>query len=293
VRKKWLKLVIMSLFLLAEACLLYRYLPEVLLTGMFLIRRSDCSLKKTLAVSDWKQHYLDSRARITQLSRLQKRDGNLQLWSTPLGDFWMPQSSMPAIFGVLAEMQMNIYGTGPTGIRKGDIVLDCGADVGTYTRLALRAGAKIVVAIDPAKEKQDSLRRNFRQEIIDGRVLVYGQGVWNKEETLRLSNSVVSNSSQGEAISLTTIDALVAKLKLDKVDFIKMDIEGSERKALAGASRTLKRFKPRLAISSEHSPDDSRTIPRTVRSIVPSYSVEHGPCSYLDGRICPYVIYFH
>jgi hypothetical protein len=38
---------------------------------------------------------------------------------------------------------------------------------------------------------------------------------------------------------LTTIDKLVAELKLPKVDFIKMDIEGAEVKALNGARETI------------------------------------------------------
>jgi hypothetical protein len=45
------------------------------------------------------------------------------------------------------------------------------------------------------------------------------------------------------------------------VDFLKLDIEGSELSALKGAQRTLERFRPSLAISLYHSLDDFVSIP--------------------------------
>lgn len=290
--RKWLKRTIVALSLLVEIYLLY-HLPTVLLIGMFLIGRSDCTFAKTLEVASWKIQYLDTSDRMERQSQLLKRDGAMQLWSTPRGKLWMPIDRRPNIYGVLAEMEMDVYGTGPTGVREGDIVLDCGADIGTYTRLALNKGASLVVAIEPDLGRESCLERNFQKEIIDGRVMTVRRGVWDKEEILNLSHGVVTGSPEGESISLTTIDKLVTELKLDRVDFIKMDIEGSERKALAGAKGTLTQFKPRLAISSKHFADDVKTIPEIVSSMVPSYTVEHGPCAYLDGRICPHVIYFH
>ena len=77
----------------------------------------------------------------------------------------------------LAEQKRNIYGT---GIRRGDIVLDAGANVGVFTRKALWAGASKVIAIEPAPENLECLRRNFAAEIADGRVVVYPKGVWDK-----------------------------------------------------------------------------------------------------------------
>ena len=70
-------------------------------------------------------------------------------------------------------------------VRPGDVVLDCGANVGVYTRHALEAGARLVVAIDPAPENIECLRRNFSEEIKAGRVVVYPKGVWDKDEVLQ------------------------------------------------------------------------------------------------------------
>ena len=49
-------------------------------------------------------------------------------------------------------------------------------------------------------------------------------------------------------VSITTIDQIVKDLEVKNVNFIKMDIEGYEYKALIGASETLKKFKPIIYI---------------------------------------------
>ncbi len=50
---------------------------------------------------------------------------------------------------LLAQQDRDIYGDDRLGVRQGDIVFDCGAHIGVYTRKALSAGAKLVVAVEP------------------------------------------------------------------------------------------------------------------------------------------------
>ena len=57
-------------------------------------------------------------------------------------------------------------------------------------------------------------------------------------------------------LPVLTLDAIVAQSRLNRVDFIKMDIEGSEHFALRSARGTLRRFKPRMAIYTYHLLDD-------------------------------------
>ena len=71
-----------------------------------------------------------------------------------------------------------------------------------------------------------------------------------------------------------TIDETVEHLGLDRVDFVKMDIEGSERYALKGAHRTLSRFGPRMALCIYHREDDRELIPQIVLEARPSYRVD-------------------
>jgi FkbM family methyltransferase len=183
------------------------------------------------------------------------------------------------------------------------VVLDCGANVGVYTRHALKRGSKLVVAIDPAPTAVRCLRRNFPAEIAAGRVIVYPKGVWNKNDVLELTtnaalasaaNSVAINrGAHGPVVPLTTIDALVDDLKLDRVDFIKMDIEGAEGPALQGGRETIARFKPRMAISLEHYPSDLEDLTNTVHRLWPRLTTEYGPCTEVFERIQPLVMFVH
>jgi FkbM family methyltransferase len=73
----------------------------------------------------------------------------------------------------------------------------------------------------------------------------------------------------GESIDVTTLDAAVN----EPVSFIKMDLEGWELKALAGAAEHIKQDKPKLAIAVYHSASDFRNIANYVLSLNPNYRI--------------------
>ena len=282
-----------GVLLLAEAAFLQSNkgaLLAVAVTG-----RSQCSVGLTMSSVDSVGEIRALTDRMRAASRLVREDGNLQLWETPRGSYWMPKSSAGMIPLVLAEQEYQIYGRGVHAVKAGDVVLDCGADIGTFTRSALNQGAKVVVSIEPSPDKEPCLRRNFEKEIAAGRVIVVPKGVWNEEGSLVLyGDSVVEKrASEGVRVPLTTIDKLVGDLKLPRVDYIKMDIEGAEKQALAGGRETILRYHPHLSIATEHLPDDAVAIPRTVRSIVPDYKLQCGPCEFADGHFRPQTIYLY
>ncbi|HXA38380.1 MAG TPA: FkbM family methyltransferase [Phenylobacterium sp.] len=74
-----------------------------------------------------------------------------------------------------------------------------------------------------------------------------------------------------------TIDETLEKLGFDRVNFIKMDIEGAELEALKGAEGSIRRRRPKLAISLYHRPEDFTEIPRYIDSLDLGYKfyLEH------------------
>ncbi|MGB9611424.1 MAG: FkbM family methyltransferase, partial [Bryobacteraceae bacterium] len=99
-------------------------------------------------------------------------------------------------------------------------------------------------------------------------------------------------------IELTTIDDLVNQLGLERLDAIKMDIEGAEVRALRGARRTIQRFRPQLAVATEHTHDvvqNNRNVIETMRQIAPDYRPRCGYCMLRNGlrRIVPETLYFY
>ncbi len=266
-------------------------------------RSQACPLSRALQDRDHGRLLTRAKDRILHDSRLLKKEAGLELWTTPKGEFWIPAGNQFVLPFNLAEMELHVYGSGDHFIHAGDIVLDCGASDGDFTREALKAGAKLVVSIEVSPQSVECLRRNLSEDVKTGRVIVYPKGVWDKEDQLTLkvvdtnfaANTVVMappGAHQSVTVPLTTIDHIVTRLGLPRVDFIKMDVEGAETRALAGARNTLVTYKPRLAIAAEHGPEDEVAIPRAVRSIRPDYQVECGPCLEDHGHIRSDVVHF-
>ena len=264
-------------------------------------RNKRCGYADVWALSPPVQMVVARRA-LLKTFRTEKHDGAFDLIGTPSGSYWIPNRDLDTLAETLAEQQADVY-EGAVGVKAGDIVLDCGANVGAYTRHALERGAKLVVAIEMAPESLECLRRNLANEIASRRVLIYPKGVWNKDDVLQLSMSpewastassvALDRGGHGPTVPLTTIDKLVSELNLPSVDFIKMDIEGAEMQALEGARETVRRFHPRMAISTEHRPTDPDQIPQVVHNLWPDYMSQCGPCANVNGSIQPDVLFAH
>jgi FkbM family methyltransferase len=281
----------MAIPLLAVASLYITRVP--LYSALYLIGRAgDCSFASAVGVERHVAGLNRTTKQILAASQVDQHDqkGALARWKTPHGVFWAPlATSVPFL---LSEQLHKFYGDGERRVRKGDIVLDCGANIGAFTWEALQAGASMVVAIEPSERNVECLRRNFANEIEQGRVIVYPKGVWHRDETLEffvyensaLDSAVMSSRTEEQKqarkvqFPVTTIDRIVQELKLERVNFIKMDIEGAERHALQGSRETLTRFRPRMSLAIENLPDDPEIIPALVKQLRPDYKRECGRC---------------
>jgi FkbM family methyltransferase len=280
--------------------------PPLYILGLALIGHSRlCSPGQAFQGAVRYQHFRKDD-RITKRSHLVETDrAGFHLWETPRGRYWIPKGSDDVLLILLSQQESRIYGFDEqTSVHTGDIVVDCGAHIGVYTREALSLGAKLVVAIEPAPENLECLRRNFAPEIAAGRVIVYPKGVWDKEDVLTLytypGNSaadgfVIFNQAIAEGkqqIAVTTIDNIVRELNLKRVDFIKMDIKGSVLRALSGAQTTLREHKPHLAISTEEEPEGSEQIAAHILGLPIGYRMRCGTCAANNQGVTPNELFF-
>lgn len=76
------------------------------------------------------------------------------------------------------------------------------------------------------------------------------------------------------------LDSYVAQKNLPRVDYIKLDIEGSEWDALHGAAKTINRWKPKMAICVYHKPEDLWTLATYIKFLRNDYEFQfrHHPC---------------
>jgi FkbM family methyltransferase len=113
-------------------------------------------------------------------------------------------------------------------------------------------------------------------------------GVSNKKETLFFHEEKSFSSIYGkgtQSVDVDTIDNIVK----ERVDYIKLDIEGAEQDAIDGAKDTIKKYKPILAICVYHKAEDWYKIPQKVLAIESDYKIymRH----YMEG-IFETVMYF-
>ena len=235
--------------------------------------------------------HLDAHGDSTRVVESDEKLGINLIFSTA-GSFWMPAGAAGLAY-LLAEHDWLAEGAPNLTVRPGDIVIDCGAHVGVFTAKALAFGAAKVVSVEPNPTNLECLRRNFAKEISSGRVVLVPEAVWSSEGTLQLNmgistsqDSLVRSVGGGTMdISSTTVDRLVERLGLEKVDYIKMDIEGAEREALKGAMETLRHHRPRLMLDSYHLKDDSAVLPKIIREANADYQFTCGPCEpFLTDR---------
>ncbi len=288
---------------LALAAALALSVPESRFAILIAIGRNYCPLDSVWSVSTARAARVERRKQLERSARVVREDGDYVLWEIEGQRFWMPAGSR-VLPGMLAEQQSEVYDSAGQVVRPGDVVLDCGANVGLYTLDAVRRGASLVVAIEPALDNVECLRRNLASYVAAGRVVIRPEGVWDKDDVLPLSVQPSNTASYsvalkhrgakpGPNVQLTTIDEIVRDLKLERVDYIKMDIEGAERAALVGATGTIRRFHPRLTISMEYRYDDPKVIPKMVLSLWSGYRTACGRCIEQSAGLRPAVMSFY
>lgn len=98
----------------------------------------------------------------------------------------------------------------------------------------------------------------------DARVEFFQKGLWSRNDTLCFEDDLGSASklsNQGKVfIETTSIDAEVK----EKIDFIKLDIEGAETEALIGSSQLIKKYKPQMAVCVYHNQQHFIEVPNLI-----------------------------
>ncbi len=149
-------------------------------------------------------------------------------------------------------------------IREG-VVLDIGANIGNHSLFyALECKAAKVIAFEPVEETFSILQRNVELNHLKDIVDVHNVGVGEAVSRARLKEpvwyrnigSVQLEESESGDIPIMAID----EMKLEQVDFIKIDVEGMEKSVLRGALNTIKKHLPFIVLESWHDNNDEKNM---------------------------------
>lgn len=154
----------------------------------------------------------------------------------------------------------------------GDVVIDaggCWGDTALYFAHLAGPGGR-VASFEFLPKNLEILRKNLMlNPELASRIRVYENPVWSVTgEALSVNEygpgtsvSKTTNEHRGLEVSTVALDSLIANGDYDRIDFIKMDVEGAELEALRGAEAVIKQFRPKLAITVYHYFKDFWTIP--------------------------------
>ena len=196
--------------------------------------------------------------------------------------------------GVLNKFILKHYEYGQSNpiikANEGDIVIDgggCWGDTALYFAHEVGSQGK-VYSFEFVPANLEILEKNLNlNPLLKPRIEVIKNALLDKSEQSLYyfdngpGSKVSPDKQSNEDFRVTTIsiDDFVQQNNLKKVDFIKMDIEGAELNALNGAVDTLRKFRPKLAISLYHHLDDFTNIPQFIASLDLGYDFYLGHCT--------------
>jgi FkbM family methyltransferase len=157
-------------------------------------------------------------------------------------------------------------------IKKGSYVLEAGAYTGLFTVYASKKVGRSgrVISFEPDPYNNIMLMRNLTLNKVRN-VTIIKKGLYSKEDQLpfdiqSIGSNIVSlntpfhNRKTINKIPVTTADIELKRLKVKKIDFVTMDIEGAEIEAMEGFRETIKNNRGiTFAIASYHIVDGKKT----------------------------------
>lgn len=169
-------------------------------------------------------------------------------------------------------------------VEPGDIVVDAGAWVGDFSAYAAFKGAS-VYAFEPTPSTYQLLCETAalnENKIIPVKMalsdangeadfLFFDDSARNKFtiSAHKDLNPIIAEQS----LQTICLDTFVEENTISRIDFIKADIQGAERDMLKGAAAVLRKFAPRLAIATDHLPDDPKVLSEIIMTANPKYVV--------------------
>lgn len=194
---------------------------------------------------------------------------------------------LPDIMDDYSRVDEGPYEYGDVRLYEEDVVFDCGAHIGIFSSVAAFKKCN-VYSFEPIESSVKILENTKKLYEENIKIYQYALGdnigkakfvINNKQNS---QNTMIYNETNTNFINkelvevnMTTIDKFIEENKIEKIDFIKADIEGAERSMLKGAKNTLKRFAPKLSICTYHLEDDKEVLEKIILEANPNYIIEH------------------
>ncbi len=214
-------------------------------------------------------------------------EGEEKLLTLEFIDLILPVLLGPGHYDLIRGLGMEgPYEVGEVTLKRGDVVVDAGANMGMFTAVAAHAGCH-VLAFEPIQYIRDTyLEKNAALNGGTVEILPYALSDRREElqfvsfqQNLGASRRVedlhrdMKNEDPTETVQAIPLDDIVRERGIERIDFIKADIEGSERRLLLGAREVLRQFSPKLSLCTYHLGDDPEVMTKIILDTQPKYRI--------------------
>lgn len=172
------------------------------------------------------------------------------------------------------------YETNFVTVKANDTVIDCGGHFGLFSAWAASKGAK-VYAFEPSKVALPFLKE--QQELYPS-IEIIPCAVGDREMLTNFTECYFSCGSHltehninhdciDKEIYPVQVVSLDNQFKEQKIDYIKIDVEGNEEQVLLGAINLISKDLPKLAIACYHYPEQEQSIINILLNINKNYQI--------------------
>jgi FkbM family methyltransferase len=169
-------------------------------------------------------------------------------------------------------------------IKSGDVVFDIGASYGTYTLSACSMGAT-VFSFEPETTVFKDLVNNIAINDWNDRCYLKNIGLWSNKDSINMKSYAPHwpEATITSDYTMDTIDNIAEEYKLEKLDWMKIDVEGAEIKTISGGLNTINKFLPKLIVECHTFLDPS--IKDSIKNLLSSNynfeEIDRPPCIML------------
>ena len=178
------------------------------------------------------------------------------------------------IISAYCEKSQQYFDNSLVFFEKDCVYVDCGGFDG-YTAAEFMLNCpyyKKVYIYEPIEQYFDLCRKNLAHLEMSN-IILRNAAVYSSNTTLTFSKNVAGNSKLDASGKIMVNGVTLDNDISEQIDFIKMDIEGSEKEALLGAKRHINQEAPILAICIYHNPGDLWEIPFLIKELNKNYDL--------------------
>lgn len=191
--------------------------------------------------------------------------------------YWPIKFSIDRLDQVVAETfdkdDWHYYQKLHTEVEQGEIILDIGTAEGLLP-ISVIDKCEHIYMIEPSKTFCKCLEKTFSK--FSDKVTIFNTAVGNDDGIISFDENSLEGMVSHEIdenidkISIQKIDTLFNNN--EKITYLKADIEGFELEMLKGSEKTIKRNKPKIAITTYHTQNNPEEIIAIIKGYVPEYN---------------------